>query len=113
MYSDNHGNSEHTPTLVVISMQDSAPPRFRLEEQQYLNDTLHLLTQGLDILTSRFEVTRGLFWDGPRNFEPRSDDDDDTLAGTPSPNFRIIPTGGRLAPTYDLKCKPSGMKSRP
>ncbi|GBL53181.1 hypothetical protein AVEN_160553-1 [Araneus ventricosus] len=23
-------------------------------------------------LTSRFEATRGLFWDGPRHFEPRS-----------------------------------------
>ncbi|GBM15041.1 hypothetical protein AVEN_266927-1 [Araneus ventricosus] len=28
---------------------------------------------GLVILTSRFEATRGLFWDGPRNCEPRSD----------------------------------------
>ncbi|GBM19518.1 hypothetical protein AVEN_107989-1 [Araneus ventricosus] len=32
----------------------------------------------LVILTSRFEATRGLFWDVPRNFEPRSDDEDDT-----------------------------------
>ncbi|GBN87281.1 hypothetical protein AVEN_16232-1, partial [Araneus ventricosus] len=32
----------------------------------------------LVILTSRFEETRGLFWDGPRNFEPRSDDEIDT-----------------------------------
>ncbi|GBN83449.1 hypothetical protein AVEN_92868-1 [Araneus ventricosus] len=31
----------------------------------------------LVILTSRFEATRGLFWDGPRNFEPRSDDESD------------------------------------
>ncbi|GBM53226.1 hypothetical protein AVEN_14244-1 [Araneus ventricosus] len=31
----------------------------------------------LVILTSRLEATRGLFWDGPRNFEPRSDDEDD------------------------------------
>ncbi|GBN00978.1 hypothetical protein AVEN_223699-1 [Araneus ventricosus] len=30
------------------------------------------------ILTSRFEATRGLFWDGPRKLEPRSDDEDDT-----------------------------------
>ncbi|GBL78669.1 hypothetical protein AVEN_65241-1 [Araneus ventricosus] len=28
-------------------------------------------------------ATRGLFWDGPRNCEPRSDDEDDTWAGTP------------------------------
>ncbi|GBM20671.1 hypothetical protein AVEN_230251-1 [Araneus ventricosus] len=49
---------------------------------------------------SRFEATRGLFRDGPRNFEPRSDDEDDT----PSPNFRATPTGGRLATTYDFAC---------
>ncbi|GBM89734.1 hypothetical protein AVEN_274555-1 [Araneus ventricosus] len=30
---------------------------------------------GLVILTSRFEAKRGLIWDGPRNFETRSDDD--------------------------------------
>ncbi|GBM19274.1 hypothetical protein AVEN_133760-1, partial [Araneus ventricosus] len=45
-------------------------------------------------LTSLFQATRGLFWDGPRNFEPRSDDEDDTSAGTPSPNFRITSEGG-------------------
>ncbi|GBM37437.1 hypothetical protein AVEN_221574-1 [Araneus ventricosus] len=33
----------------------------------------------------------GLFWDGPRNFEPLSDEEDDTSAGTPSPNFYSIP----------------------
>ncbi|GBO45060.1 hypothetical protein AVEN_40521-1, partial [Araneus ventricosus] len=32
----------------------------------------------LVILTSRSEATPGLFGDGPRNFEPRSDDKDDT-----------------------------------
>ncbi|GBM83546.1 hypothetical protein AVEN_272014-1 [Araneus ventricosus] len=52
---------------------------------------------------SRFAATRGLFWDGPRNFEPRSYDGDDTRAGSPSPNFRTIPTGGHLALT-DLEC---------
>ncbi|GBO30438.1 hypothetical protein AVEN_74022-1 [Araneus ventricosus] len=35
-------------------------------------------TRSLVILTSRFEATRELFWDGPRNFEPRSDYEDDT-----------------------------------
>ncbi|GBN98084.1 hypothetical protein AVEN_221865-1 [Araneus ventricosus] len=29
----------------------------------------------LIVLTSRFEVTGGVFWDGPRSFEPRSNDD--------------------------------------
>ncbi|GBM00937.1 hypothetical protein AVEN_151392-1 [Araneus ventricosus] len=55
-------------------------------------------------LTSRFEATRGLFWGGPRNFQHRSDDEDDTLVGTPSPNFHATPTRGRLATTYDLIC---------
>ncbi|GBN96015.1 hypothetical protein AVEN_110249-1 [Araneus ventricosus] len=49
--------------------------------------------------------TRGLFWDGPRNFEPWSDDEDDTWAGTPTPNFHATPAGGRLATTYYLACK--------
>ncbi|GBM60450.1 hypothetical protein AVEN_117966-1 [Araneus ventricosus] len=31
----------------------------------------------LVILTPRFEATRGLFWDGRRNFEPLSDGKDD------------------------------------
>ncbi|GBM76441.1 hypothetical protein AVEN_2089-1 [Araneus ventricosus] len=50
-------------------------------------------------LTSRFEATQRLFRDEPRNFEPLSDDEDDTQAGTPSPNFRTTPMGRRLA-TY-------------
>ncbi|GBM52659.1 hypothetical protein AVEN_138712-1 [Araneus ventricosus] len=29
----------------------------------------------LVILTSRFEATRGLFWDGPRHSDPRSDEE--------------------------------------
>ncbi|GBM03123.1 hypothetical protein AVEN_200815-1 [Araneus ventricosus] len=56
------------------------------------------------ILTSRFEATRGLYWDGPRNFEPRSHDEDDAGAGAPSPRFRAAPVGGRLATTSDLAC---------
>ncbi|GBM23440.1 hypothetical protein AVEN_181563-1 [Araneus ventricosus] len=48
---------------------------------------------------SKGRATRGLFWDGPRNFESRSNDGDD-----PSPNFHATPTGGRLATTYDLTC---------
>ncbi|GBO02242.1 hypothetical protein AVEN_236349-1 [Araneus ventricosus] len=39
-----------------------------------------------------------------RNFEPRSDDEDDTSAGTPALNFHATPTGGCLAITYDLTC---------
>ncbi|GFX44753.1 hypothetical protein TNCV_1802341 [Trichonephila clavipes] len=37
------------------------------------------------------------FGDGPRNFEPWSWDVDDTLAGTPSPNYHTTPTGGRFS----------------
>ncbi|GBL96774.1 hypothetical protein AVEN_118919-1 [Araneus ventricosus] len=58
----------------------------------------------LVILTARFEAARGLFWDGPR-IEPRSDDEDDTGADTPSPNVHVTPTGGRLVTKYDLACK--------
>ncbi|GBL75401.1 hypothetical protein AVEN_194593-1 [Araneus ventricosus] len=50
------------------------------------------------------KATCGLFWDGPPNFEPWSDDEDDTWAGTSSPNFHSTPTGERLATTYDLAC---------
>ncbi|GBM61669.1 hypothetical protein AVEN_133455-1 [Araneus ventricosus] len=58
--------------------------------------------KGLDMF--RLEATRGLIWNGPRNFEPRSDDEDDTRAGTPSPSFHATPTGGRLTTTYELAC---------
>ncbi|GFX93878.1 hypothetical protein TNCV_3412411 [Trichonephila clavipes] len=35
------------------------------------------------------------FGDEPRHFEPCSSDDDNTRAGTFSPNYRTPPTGGR------------------
>ncbi|GBL81215.1 hypothetical protein AVEN_143550-1 [Araneus ventricosus] len=47
---------------------------------------------------SHFEATRRIFSGGPRNFEPRSDDEDDTRGGTSSPNFRTTLEGERLAP---------------
>ncbi|GBN33278.1 hypothetical protein AVEN_124209-1 [Araneus ventricosus] len=46
--------------------------------------------------------TRGLFCDGPRNFEPRSHDEDDTRVGAPSSNFHTTPTGRRLTPCLPL-----------
>ncbi|GBN16058.1 hypothetical protein AVEN_197252-1 [Araneus ventricosus] len=55
----------------------------------------------LVILTSRFEATRGLFWEKPPNFKLRTDDTDDTRAGTHSLNFRTTPTRD---PTYNLTC---------
>ncbi|GBN10529.1 hypothetical protein AVEN_243439-1 [Araneus ventricosus] len=43
-------------------------------------------------------------WAGPCNFEWRSDDEEDTTAVKPSPNFRTTPAGGRMTITYDLAC---------
>ncbi|GBN75739.1 hypothetical protein AVEN_41524-1, partial [Araneus ventricosus] len=40
---------------------------------------------------SSFESTRGPFRDGRRHSEQRSDDDEDTRAGTPSTNFCTTP----------------------
>ncbi|GFW36669.1 hypothetical protein TNCV_1956691 [Trichonephila clavipes] len=34
---------------------------------------------------------------GPHNFESWSSNEEDTLAGTPSPNFHTRPMGGRLS----------------
>ncbi|GFX58378.1 hypothetical protein TNCV_306681 [Trichonephila clavipes] len=36
---------------------------------------------------------REVLGDRPRNFEPRSSDEDDTWADTPSPDFHTTPTG--------------------
>ncbi|GBN96215.1 hypothetical protein AVEN_116034-1 [Araneus ventricosus] len=56
-------------------------------------------------LTSTFEATRELFWDGPRYFELRSNEEDDTSAGTPSPNFQSTPAGGvNRDAASDLAC---------
>ncbi|GBM95671.1 hypothetical protein AVEN_27283-1 [Araneus ventricosus] len=67
-----------------------------------LFDADNLTSAGLvlTILTSHFEATRGPFWDGPRNFEQRSDDARTTPElACPSPNFPTTPTGRRLT-TY-------------
>ncbi|GBM84582.1 hypothetical protein AVEN_187992-1 [Araneus ventricosus] len=74
-----------------------------------------LLRQSLVILASRSEATRGLLWDRPRHFEPRSDDEDNTCADTPSPNFCTTPTGGCLTPyatdpTHDGSSVESGFE---
>ncbi|GBL74040.1 hypothetical protein AVEN_56235-1, partial [Araneus ventricosus] len=53
------------------------------------------------ILASRFEAARGLFSKELRNFEPISDDEDDTLADTPFSNFHITSAKGRL--THDVR----------
>ncbi|GFT26569.1 hypothetical protein TNCV_3604091 [Trichonephila clavipes] len=42
-------------------------------------------------------ATRKAFGNGPRIFEQRSSDEDDTGAGTPSPNLPTTPTRGRLS----------------
>ncbi|GBN03889.1 hypothetical protein AVEN_132942-1 [Araneus ventricosus] len=46
-----------------------------MKKEEVYKSTIYF---GLVILTSRFEATRGLFWDGPRNFEPRSNEENDT-----------------------------------
>ncbi|GBN43850.1 hypothetical protein AVEN_244440-1 [Araneus ventricosus] len=62
--------------------------------------TLRMRGSCLVILTSRFEATVGKFfrtlWDAPLNLESRSDDEDDSWAGTLPPDFRTAPKGGRM-----------------
>ncbi|GBM90656.1 hypothetical protein AVEN_141686-1 [Araneus ventricosus] len=50
------------------------------------------------MLTSRFEATRGLLWDGPRNFATHLNYEDDTRAGKTSPNFRTTPASSPSIP---------------
>ncbi|GBN15459.1 hypothetical protein AVEN_133020-1 [Araneus ventricosus] len=68
------------------------------------NDELFIIALLLTPANSIFVITRGLIWDETHNFEPRSEEEDDTRAGTPHPNFHTTPTEGRLATTYDLTC---------
>ncbi|GBO22799.1 hypothetical protein AVEN_29626-1 [Araneus ventricosus] len=66
--------------------------------------SVDVVEDGIDVIfvTSRFEATRGLFWVGPRHFEPQSDAEEDTRAGTPSPNFRTTSAGGHMSPTDQM-----------
>ncbi|GBM72022.1 hypothetical protein AVEN_200638-1 [Araneus ventricosus] len=48
------------------------------------------------MLTSSFDATQRLFWDGRHKFETWSNNADDTWAGTPSSNFHATPAGGHL-----------------
>ncbi|GBM06585.1 hypothetical protein AVEN_220027-1 [Araneus ventricosus] len=47
-------------------------------------------------LKARYETNGGLFWDGSRNFEPQSNVEDDTRAGSPSLSFRTATEGRRM-----------------
>ncbi|GBM51150.1 hypothetical protein AVEN_2501-1 [Araneus ventricosus] len=58
----------------------------------------------LDILTRSYETKRGLFLDEPRNFETRSDEEDDTCSGIPSPTIHTTLEARRLTTIYDLTC---------
>ncbi|GBO24472.1 hypothetical protein AVEN_260460-1, partial [Araneus ventricosus] len=58
----------------------------------------------LVILTSRFEGTRGMFRDGSRTFDLRSDDKDDTSAVINSPTLGTTPAARRSAITHDVAC---------
>ncbi|GBM08649.1 hypothetical protein AVEN_52482-1 [Araneus ventricosus] len=62
---------------------------------------------GLVILTSHFGETQRLFWNGLCNFELWSENEDNTLTGTPSPNYCSTQAGGCLANTYDFTCNKS------
>ncbi|GBO45515.1 hypothetical protein AVEN_91223-1 [Araneus ventricosus] len=64
----------------------------------------YIFSDSLVILTSRFEATLELSWDGSRNFEPRADDRTTPELAPHSPNFHATSTGGRLATTYNLVC---------
>ncbi|GFW29270.1 hypothetical protein TNCV_742121 [Trichonephila clavipes] len=61
-----------------------------------LRSPLLTATPSQDIGPQQFSYTR-YFGDEPRNFERWSSDVDDTLAGTPSPNYHGKPMGGRLS----------------
>ncbi|GBL72046.1 hypothetical protein AVEN_244918-1 [Araneus ventricosus] len=58
----------------------------------------------LVIFTSHCKATRGIFWDGHRNSEPQSNDENDARVNIPSPNFSTTAAGERMATTYDLTC---------
>ncbi|GBM65491.1 hypothetical protein AVEN_223588-1 [Araneus ventricosus] len=64
--NDSRCNSSSTESGVLIAHYQ-ATARLLLKEVRTINGG----------------ATRGLFWDGPRNFEPWSDDEDDTSAGSP------------------------------
>ncbi|GBN34755.1 hypothetical protein AVEN_81519-1 [Araneus ventricosus] len=83
------------PNVIACEINDSS---------YYMNDLISLWRCSWSTFEKDGTATRGLFWDEPRNFEPRSDDEDDAWAVTPSPSFHATPKGGRLATTYDLAC---------
>ncbi|GBL96117.1 hypothetical protein AVEN_104348-1 [Araneus ventricosus] len=64
----------------------------------FIYSTITSIQFSLVILTFCFEATRGLFWDGPRNFEQRSNDEDLPLQ-TSAPHQRED-----VGPTPDLAC---------
>ncbi|GBO41762.1 hypothetical protein AVEN_24533-1 [Araneus ventricosus] len=58
---------------------------------------------GLVMLTFHFEATRRLFWDGTRNFEPRSDAERTTpKLAPPLQTFPPHQREGVWSPSYDL-----------
>ncbi|GBN03988.1 hypothetical protein AVEN_137144-1 [Araneus ventricosus] len=69
----------------------------------YKNASAH--ENDLFILKTRFEATRGIFCDGTCNFEPWSDDEDDTRASHPFFKLPYHTRGTKsdiLGPTYTL-----------
>ncbi|GFW82354.1 hypothetical protein TNCV_3818351 [Trichonephila clavipes] len=70
------------------------------EPQRLRSHKLGLIDR-LNINVALFSYTRA-FGDRPRNFEPWSSDEDDTRAGTPSPNYHT--NGRRFQLSTDLTC---------
>ncbi|GBN53545.1 hypothetical protein AVEN_253478-1 [Araneus ventricosus] len=62
---------------------------------------------------SRFEATRGIFWDGLPHFETRSDDEDDTRAGTPLQNSAPHQREDVWPTTYDFTCNRPNTRPMP
>ncbi|GFV57815.1 uncharacterized protein TNCV_3071941 [Trichonephila clavipes] len=91
------------PTCVRCSACQASPEHILdcqgLSKQDLYEDPLMVLdflrvNEIMDLVQPSY--TRA-FGDGPRHFEPWSSDQDDTGAGTPSPNNHTTSTGGRLS----------------
>ncbi|GBM93752.1 hypothetical protein AVEN_190390-1, partial [Araneus ventricosus] len=69
-------------TFVVSVMNNKGTDMWPVRKFK-VSQELSFSLLSLAILTSRFEATRGIFWNRPHKFEPRSDNENDTGDGTP------------------------------
>ncbi|GBM41944.1 hypothetical protein AVEN_142916-1 [Araneus ventricosus] len=72
------------PNHVKIYTKTSEVQGKLLNNEKYFTRNVVYQELNFVILTSHFEATRRQFWDGPRHFEPWSDEEDDTRAEPPS-----------------------------